>query len=637
LKLLLEDLDSDLQIEDSELGDEVSPGTPFSQLQQSGNHVSFSSPLVSSSSIMTPTKDANDTAEGHDLVSQLTTQARLSTHEKHNKSLFVTPSTNSKRGGSARANQHLTCSQQHAQWIGLPSIRKVHPRLYEKIRHLAQDLHKKETECDDLHHRYEKLLSQSTVDLKESEGRIAYLTSCHHGDQEKLTALTGKLHALESEYYGLKDAKACLNQIRTVIAALSTHPLLQEIRENDNHGLEDSIIEGKSISLSHFRAMSVQQRDLERIADTALPSIIQELLSANAQAVLTVRDTLEAYRRLEADHRVMTDQIQQLQKVSSEQTLKVQVLEDELAMKNRKLQVSEDDTQQQLDTAAELAEKQNALMLSLEAKIESLHRDKQLKSAQISAIQQREETLKGRLLSHFGKENRRIPFANPTLSDLVQLLLEPSFRSVENTSHFSSRGEQVYSDRFDAHRTSRRSGSRAAFEATRQDGFMDDNELRHPKYEEEFPVTSRNQSEFQTNRPTSPYYSRDDAVRTSTKDSHSSHRQVNDRSGSQPRGSAASSSHRFQSVNEEHMISSIADREARSLVSHRQTVDHQSNEYDSRCDRSRRVSEGHEIRNPSSISSSQSSGPSAAAQALQDRIKKAQQTFRAMRASSFKN
>jgi hypothetical protein len=305
---------------------------------------------------------------------------------------------------------------------------------------------------------------------------------------------------------------------------------------------------------------------------------------------------------------------------------------------SRKLQVSENDTQQQLNTAAELAEKQNALVFSLEAKVESLHRDKQLKSAQISAIQQREETLKGKLLSHFGKENRRIPFANPTLSDLVQLLLEPSYiSSFDDVFHTSSRGEQVHSDRYNA-RGSGHFSSRAAYEAPRRDGFVDGHELKHPKYEDESPSTSRNISDFPMKRSASPLYLRDEAARTSIRDSHSVHSHSHERPRSNPRGSSASSTHGNQSVGEEHGSSiASADRVTRSSSSRRPIMDHSSNDYDSRYDQTRRDCNGSETHHSNSFSTTQSSGPSAAALALQDRIKKAQQNFRAMRESSSKN
>lgn len=79
-----------------------------------------------------------------------------------------------------------------------------------------------------------------------------------------------------------------------------------------------------------------------------------------------------------------------------------------------------------------------------------------------------------------------------------------------------------------------------------------------------------------------------------------------------------------QSLRDEDLISSMADREARSLASRSRNVTSEERRGDLARTEPVRLSN----------SSLQSQGPSSAAQALQERIKKAQQTFRAMRDSS---
>lgn len=360
-KLLVDDLDNDLDGEAN--GDDdhredsfLSPGTPFSHLKRSPNNDPFNA-------LVTPSKDFDVRSPiGNEIVNQLTVQARSASKTAHIDTVAVTPAAGRSKKSNAGQTNHLTLSQQHSLWIGLPSIRKLHPRLYEKIRLLAQDLHRKETEYSDLHHKYERLLSESTVDGKEAEGRIAYLTMCHTSDEEKISALTGKLHAVESEYYALKDAKTCLNQIRTVIATLSEHPLMEEANESD------FVVKSDEETLS-WQGLHHFPRDLDKVADTSLPSLVQDIFSANAQAVLVLRDTMDRCRRLTTENKDLTIKATHYSKENTDLTHRVTVLEEDLAGKNKKLQATEEDVQQQLDIAAELAEKQNALMMSLEAKV----------------------------------------------------------------------------------------------------------------------------------------------------------------------------------------------------------------------------------------------------------------------------
>ena len=60
--------------------------------------------------------------------------------------------------------------------------------------------------------------------------------------------------------------------------------------------------------------------------------------------------------------------------------------------------------------------------MTLEAKIESLHRDKQIQKAQIHSLQQREDTLKQRLLTDIEKDFASTSSTSSLLTDLQQLL-----------------------------------------------------------------------------------------------------------------------------------------------------------------------------------------------------------------------
>lgn len=258
-------------------------------------------------------------------------------------------------------NSHLTASQQHSLWIGLPSLRSLHPKLYEKIRSLAVDLHKKETEASDLSNQLSRLQEDSERERSELDGRLQYLSTQHQHDHDRLAALTGKLHAMETEHLQLKDCRAILMQIRTVVEAAPGQQLISSLSPSmQQHDELDS-----SFNHSHSHHTNA-------VSDSALPTLINEMLLANAQAVLTVQETVHSHHALQKDHEAALSQLHSLQRQQQELSNEVADLQDKLSMKERKLQGLEMDSKHSLEGAAELAERQNALMITLEAKVNSL-------------------------------------------------------------------------------------------------------------------------------------------------------------------------------------------------------------------------------------------------------------------------
>ncbi len=108
-------------------------------------------------------------------------------------------------------------SQKHAIWIALPSLRQFSPILYDRIRGLAQDLHKKEMQCHDL-----KLLGQSLtkeLDLARNEHRdeIAQLMQAKELSSRILDDNTAHMRDMESELVRLRTLRTTMDQIRLVL------------------------------------------------------------------------------------------------------------------------------------------------------------------------------------------------------------------------------------------------------------------------------------------------------------------------------------------------------------------------------------------------------------------------------------
>lgn len=224
-----------------------------------------------------------------------------------------------------------------------------------------------------------------------------------------------------------------------------------------------------------------------------------------------------------------------------------------------------------------------------------------MKNAQISAIQQREETLRTRLISYFDKERVQIPINNPSLSDLVYHLMEDA---------------KLGNNYIQPHLNNSDQPSRAPH--NHQSGRTYNNKSAanydHHYEQKHYPVDTRNYASYEndaTKRPVSPQYGREEQIagRNATRIPIENQSRVT--IGRRPH---------YPSDNE--IISSMAEREARSISTRMQRNEQQKND--------NKLSDSHRSRSQP-LSSSSYEGPSVAAQALQDRIKKAQQTFRAMR------
>lgn len=119
-----------------------------------------------------------------------------------------------------------------------------------------------------------------------------------------------------------------------------------------------------------------------------------------------------------------------------EQKALVSSLQDQLAVLEQSQNNARVSNKSNLAQAAELAEKQNMLVLTLQAKIDSVERDRQLRIAQCNTLQQREENLRTRILAQeavFTALPTHWQHHPPPLGDLVTFLLE-----LKTSRHISS-------------------------------------------------------------------------------------------------------------------------------------------------------------------------------------------------------
>lgn len=131
--------------------------------------------------------------------------------------------------------------------------------------------------------------------------------------------------------------------------------------------------------------------DISDVDDQHIPDLISRIITRNANCVSGLQECLVLYDRLFADfstlqkeHTAVVDEKENLQRVIVDIKEHQQKQEEGHNLKDQSLV-------QELNGATELVEKQNALIITLEAKITNIKRDKQLRNAQVFTFIQREE------------------------------------------------------------------------------------------------------------------------------------------------------------------------------------------------------------------------------------------------------
>jgi TolA-binding protein len=124
-----------------------------------------------------------------------------------------------------------------------------------------------------------------------------------------------------------------------------------------------------SLSLSFAPSLLTKHTFQIQISDLALPDLINQTLLTNAQAVLTVRETQDQSQHLHQENEELRRTCQEVEQRNREIENQLIDLREKLSMKEQRLNDLDYEFQTHMNDAAELAEKQNALMMTLEAKV----------------------------------------------------------------------------------------------------------------------------------------------------------------------------------------------------------------------------------------------------------------------------
>lgn len=133
-------------------------------------------------------------------------------------------------------------TQKHLLWINNPIIKTISSLLYDNIKSLHSDFHKKDIECNDFESKLNSLRNDISIYKREDEIKLSQSTQYIENSNKTIQNLKNQLEITEHELSSLANAKITIDKIRQV---LKTFP--GDIKKSLSHLLKKS-----GSSNSHF-------------------------------------------------------------------------------------------------------------------------------------------------------------------------------------------------------------------------------------------------------------------------------------------------------------------------------------------------------------------------------------------------
>lgn len=348
--------------------------------------------------------------------------------------------TNDDDTNASDSSNDISLSQIHASWTGLPALRQLSTPLYERIRRISQDLHRKELQCKDMEMKV--ISTKKDFDSKEKSyhDEINRLVSGLEVMSRQVEEYKLKLIETEDDLMRTRSAKVTLDQLRLTL--LSCPGGIESFFAASTYGATvDSLLQSSIHNGSSQMNQRMTEEDVKHVPDQYLPEIVGRALMHNSNAVVNLQEikcqlqlVQEQLETLKVEHTSVLRENESLR--YEDDNLRKRLVQCETTFAE-----NEEVLRADLEVAAELAEKQNALTLALENKMENLKREKQMKSAQVTSLQQREESIRMRLwntLLEIGRrarvDPRTLPPESTRLNELVQYITDFLGRLVQTNS-----------------------------------------------------------------------------------------------------------------------------------------------------------------------------------------------------------
>ncbi len=117
------------------------------------------------------------------------------------------------------SSEHLSLSQKHALWIGLPTVRNVNELLYHNIRAMAADLRTLETLNTDLERKCLLLQRESVFAAQESDLKLSFAQQQQESAQELIATLNQNLDQAQKDVHDSRESVFAIEQIRMTLGS----------------------------------------------------------------------------------------------------------------------------------------------------------------------------------------------------------------------------------------------------------------------------------------------------------------------------------------------------------------------------------------------------------------------------------
>ena len=274
-------------------------------------------------------------------------------------------------------------SQKHTLWVGLPSIRALHGGLYENIRRLARDLQEKELQLSEASAKCTSLQREYQKAKADNEHMYQQLSTLQRESSQVIHQLTESNLKSDKEIVKLRGLADIIDQIRSSI--VNSYPSsikqlysrdsidtgnLSNVPTYEMKTAESSPSSSKNaLSPDHWKAFNREYLSKE-IHDKSLSDLVGKIITYSTASVVDFETSQSTIAELQRTVRGLQLQCDELSKYKQDSLQGASAMNSLVHRADERCLQLEKECAEKVTAAVDLAEKQNTLTMSLEAKVE---------------------------------------------------------------------------------------------------------------------------------------------------------------------------------------------------------------------------------------------------------------------------
>lgn len=278
--------------------------------------------------------------------------------------------------------ESLLQSQKHTLWVGLPSIRALHGGLYENIRRLARDLQEKELQLNETVGKYTSLQKEYHKAKADNEHIHQQLSTLQRESSQVIHQLTESNLKSDKEIVKLRGLAEIIDQIRSSIVNSYPSSIMQLYsRDSIDMGnltnlptyemktAESSPFSSRNaLSPEHWKA-SNREYLAKEIHDRSLSDLVGKIITYSTASVVDFEASQSTISELQRTVRGLQLQCDELSRYKQDSLQGASAMNSLVHRADERCVLLEKECAEKVTAAVDLAEKQNALTMSLEAKV----------------------------------------------------------------------------------------------------------------------------------------------------------------------------------------------------------------------------------------------------------------------------